>query len=150
MALLLLILVHHLAVQRVYLVVHIHTHRVVFDLLGHIEIDRVIVGREFVSLEKLDGRLVELQNDDLVKQRKAFNIFLVVDDPIGQLCDARYLRIFCPEVGYRKDRGSAFSVVLELDFVCISPAYLFPPTLVHLIFFMDRFEHRSQVEKLKF
>ena len=68
--------------------VHIHAHCVVVDLPGHIEIDCVVVGREFVSLEKLDGRLVELQNDDLMQQRKALDIFLAVNNSIRQFGDA--------------------------------------------------------------
>lgn len=65
--LLLLELVHHRAVLQIDLAEHFHPHRVVLLLLGHIKVDRVIVSRELVALEKLDSGLVQLEHDNFMQ-----------------------------------------------------------------------------------
>ena len=66
-ALLLLILVHHRAILHVDLPVDIHLYRIIFTLLGHVQIDRVVIGRELVALEKLNRGLIKLQHDDFMQ-----------------------------------------------------------------------------------
>ena len=51
-------------------------HRIVLDLLRHVKVHCVIVGREFVPLKELDGRLVQLQHDDLMQQGQTLNVLL--------------------------------------------------------------------------
>ena len=65
--LLLLERVHHLGVLQIDLAVHFYPHRVVLFLLGHVKVDRVIVSRELVALEKLNSGLVQLENDNLMQ-----------------------------------------------------------------------------------
>lgn len=65
--LLLLILVHHRAILHVDLSVDIHLYRIILTLLGHVQVDRVVVGRELVALEKLNRGLIKLQHDDFMQ-----------------------------------------------------------------------------------
>lgn len=66
-SLFLLELVHHGAVLQIDLSVHFYPHGVVLLLLGHVQVDRVVICREFVALEKLDGGLVKLEHHDFVQ-----------------------------------------------------------------------------------
>jgi len=84
-------LVQHGAVLDVDLAVHILTLRIVFALLGHIQIHGVIVSRELVAFEKLDCCLVQLEHDDLVQQFKALDVALVDIDAVRQFSDPRNL-----------------------------------------------------------
>ena len=65
--LLLLILVHHRAILHIDLTVDIHLYRIILTLLGHVQVDRVVVGRELVALEKLNRGLIKLQHDDFMQ-----------------------------------------------------------------------------------
>ena len=42
--------------------------RVVFDLLDGVEVQRVIICAKLFSLEEVDGGLIELEDDDLIKK----------------------------------------------------------------------------------
>ena len=65
--LLLLILVHHRAILHIDLTVDIHLYRIILTLLGHVQVDRVVIGRELVTLEKLNRGLIKLQHDDFMQ-----------------------------------------------------------------------------------
>ena len=53
-------------VQLVYFLENIHPDSVILDLFGSVEIHCMIVGCEFVSFEKLDRSLIQLQNYNFV------------------------------------------------------------------------------------
>lgn len=57
----------HVRVLQIDLSIDSLLERIVLILLGHIEVHRVIVGGEFVALEKLNGGLPELQHDDFME-----------------------------------------------------------------------------------
>ena len=84
-------LVQHGAVLDIDLAVDILTLRIVFALLSHIQIHRVIVRRELVAFEKLDCCLVQLEHYDLVQQFKALDVALVDIDAVRQFSDPRNL-----------------------------------------------------------
>ena len=54
----------------------------ILRLLRHVQVHRVIIGRELVSLEELDGGLVELQYDDLMQEVQTFNVAFSRTDAI--------------------------------------------------------------------
>ena len=67
MALSLLVLLHHSTVLKIDLAIDLLAQGTVLGLLGHVQVDRVIVSREFVAFEELNCGLVQLQHDDFMQ-----------------------------------------------------------------------------------
>ena len=59
----------------------------------------MVVGRELVALEELYCGLIQLEYDDLVEQVQTLDVLVMRYDPVGELCDARYLRLLTHKEG---------------------------------------------------
>ena len=64
-----------------------HPDRTVLHLLDAVQVDRVIVGAVFLSLEKLDRNLVELHDCQFVEEVQAFDFMVCGGNCVSQLCD---------------------------------------------------------------
>lgn len=61
--------------------------REVFNLLHRVKVDSVVVGTELLTLEKVDGRLVELEDHDLVEEVEALDVAVSFRDSLRQQCN---------------------------------------------------------------
>jgi len=107
----------------------------------------VIVGGELVTLEELDGRLVELEHDDLVEEAETLDVLLTRLNLVGQLCNLGDLAVFAQE----ERAQSALSILhfLELSDVRITLGLLADASLFHFILCLDCLQDCLQVKNLK-
>lgn len=108
----------------------------------------MVVSREFVSLEKLNGRLVELKHDDFMQQVETLDVALTGENTIGQACDAGNLGVLAHEKG--TERLFSIAHVLQLVFVGVSLADSLLLPALHLVLLVDRLQDRAQVQQFEF
>lgn len=111
----------------------------VFNLLLNVEVHCVVVRRELVALEELDGRLVELDHDDLVQETEALDVLACRRDARVKLSDALDLIFLAHEKGLQSI-AAIFDRLQHFDLL-VSPLRLEHFLLLHRVLFRNRFEN---------
>ena len=107
----------------------------------------MVVGCEFIPLEKLNGGLIELDDDDFVEQTKALNVVFSLD---YSFCKGRnFIDFALLRHEVRPEGFLAHFHRLDLLNGLSSFQNLLVPPLLHLVLLLDRLKNRLQIQEFE-
>lgn len=121
--------------------------RRIFDLLDGVQVYCVVICAEFFTLEELDGCLIKLQHNNLVKKTEALDVTIGALDIVCQRCDLVYLAFLRAEKG--PERVFAIFELSQSLHIGIPLGDLYIHLLVHLIAAVNSIQDSLEVQYFK-